>query len=767
MVEIQQITEALELAEAYRNNQPDKGLQLLLPAWEAYVQACLYDNTVQVKMPRLLFSLYLKTGANGLDQTIALADKYLQYSQVQQNELLHAEMLYLKSKALRYGGQYKPALALALQALVVFEKYGFEKGNYIEVVAGLTYNCLLLVEYENAFRYNRQHFDLAVRDDDKHQQAIALYYLSVLHGRIGNMHESVITTVQTIRFARLHNLTQQFISCHIDMAIMLDKLQKRKLAQAFFVTGIKNYENSKDEYGFIWAILQYLMNQHKHNNLDGIVAIMRQYDNVIERNYYGHYRYMIANYRLLALTHQGKLNEAVAFLPILQQALEHTIQPFERGNILDALSYYYAQLGDYKQAYEYCNKVVANNAAEYDDEHRSRLRSIHIRQNLADAKRDKQQTEQLAELKQQFLAHISHEIRSPMNAIIGLSGLLADEDLPPRQKEIAGIVRRSSENLLNVVNDVLDNAKIESGKFTIENVSFSLPDLLNDAIALLKHRADEKGITFLYEHQAGLPAFITGDPTRLRQVLVNLLNNAVKFTTQGSVTLSVKHIADVNGLVSIQFTVSDTGIGIPAELTNKIFSGYTQATAGTARRYGGTGLGLKISKELVQLMGGKLTVQSIEGKGSTFGFVLQFAIGEPPAATGLSHQFVYSGPYVFKFLVADDLEDNRYVFDMLLKAIFPTAQVTLLTNGQEAVDAIHKNNYDLIVMDIDMPVMNGIEAALNILALNPQQKILGSSANVVVSPADIQAYGFTGFLPKPFTRLQFTETLRTLLAQQL
>ena len=314
-----------------------------------------------------------------------------------------------------------------------------------------------------------------------------------------------------------------------------------------------------------------------------------------------------------------------------------------------------------------------------------------------------------------------------------------------------------------MVNDVLDNAKIESGKFTIENVSFSLPDLLNDAIALLKHKADEKGITLLYDYQAGLPAYITGDPTRLRQVLVNLLNNAVKFTMQGSVTLSVKHIADVNGLVSIQFTVSDTGIGIPAELTNKIFSGYTQATAGTARRYGGTGLGLKISKELVQLMGGTLTVQSHQGQGSVFAFTLPMAISQPPATDTAHEDFVYTGSKTFSFLVADDLEDNRYVFSMLLKRIFPASSVTLAADGKQAVANASAHHYDLIIMDIDMPVMNGIEAAMNILAISPQQKILGSSANVILGAGDIKEYGFAGFIPKPFTRRQFAETMRLLL----
>lgn len=764
-MELTQLQQIFEKADALRKDDPAAGLQLLLPAWQAYVLQGQTDNTLQVKIPRLLFSLLLKSGADGLDKTIALADTYLEYKQVQDNELLRAEMLYLKSKALRYGGQHKPALALALDAFAIFEKYNFEKGNYIEVLGGLAYNYILLGGYEPAFKYNHQHFELAVRDDDKHQQAIAMYYLGVLHSRIGNLHEAVIANIRIIRFVRKYDLAGSFISSHTDLAISLDKLGKPKMATPFFEKGIKDYEDAKDEYSMVWAVLQYVMSQHKNNKHEQLVAIVERYRSVLLRNQYGNYRYLIATYLMMVHIYQNEMEEAGSYLQVLLDALEHTMQSFERGNILDVLTFYYSTIGDYKQAYEYANKHIANNMAEYDDQERSRLRSLHIHQNLAAAKREKEQIEQLALLKQQFLANISHEIRSPMNAIIGLSSLLAEEDMSPRQKEIAGIIKRSSENLLNVINDVLDNAKIESGRFTIENIPFSLTYLLNDVLALLSHKAKEKGIELLFDAAPDLPAYVTGDPTRLRQVLVNLLNNAVKFTTQGSVTLQVTAQPGATaGNVALHIAVCDTGIGIPAAQLNNIFSGYKQASADTARIYGGTGLGLKISKELVQLMDGTLTVQSHQGQGSVFAFTLPMAISQPPATDTAHEDFVYTGSKTFSFLVADDLEDNRYVFSMLLKRIFPASSVTLAADGKQAVANASAHHYDLIIMDIDMPVMNGIEAAMNILATSPQQKILGSSANVILGAGDIKEYGFAGFIPKPFTRWQFAETMRTMLA---
>ncbi len=336
------------------------------------------------------------------------------------------------------------------------------------------------------------------------------------------------------------------------------------------------------------------------------------------------------------------------------------------------------------------------------------------------------------------------------------------------QKQKITIIKRSSENLLMMINDLLDNAKIEAGKFTIESVPFSLPDLLNDVVALLAQKAAEKGIELLLDCSEGLPAYLSGDPTRLRQVLVNLLNNAVKFTPQGSVTLKVEeHANGAPEKTKLHFTVRDTGIGIAAEQLGNIFSGYMQASANTARNYGGTGLGLKISKELVQLMGGILTVESSEGSGSTFSFSLPFTISQPPGNDSTNQEFSYTGAQTFSFLIADDLEDNRYVFKMLLENIFPNSVVTLANDGMQAVNSAIASNYDLIVMDIDMPVMNGIEAAMKILADKPQQKILGSSANVILEAADLKEYGFEGFIPKPFTKKQFAETLRELLAGRL
>ena len=242
--------------------------------------------------------------------------------------------------------------------------------------------------------------------------------------------------------------------------------------------------------------------------------------------------------------------------------------------------------------------------------------------------------ESASRTKSDFLASMSHEIRTPMNAIMGIADLLAKTPLSPEQDKYVQIFRRAGDNLLNLINDILDLSKVEASQLELERTGFSLNDLLEKVTEMVAVRAHEKGLALVCEIAPNVPTDLVGDPTRLRQVLLNLLGNAIKFTESGEVSLRVAPDADSTVPTALRFTVSDTGIGIPGEKLGRVFERFTQADSSTTRRFGGSGLGLTISKRLVELMGGRIWVESEVGKGSVFSFAVPFEIWAGGQAAG-------------------------------------------------------------------------------------------------------------------------------------
>lgn len=758
LVEIAHIKKEIGHAEAIRTEQPERALAIVKEAWMEYIRQNIADEEIQTKAPRLMFSLLIKNGGDAYKQAIELAETYLALPAVQNNPLLQAEMTYLKSKALRYGGQTLDSLPFALQALELFDKAHYNTGNYFEVLGGLSYNYLLLSKFEESFVYNNRHLELARQKNEAHQQYIALYYAACLHHRIGNLHQSCIEHIQAIRFSKKSKLPHHiYISSYSDVAILLNAMGKYRLAERFFELSIEAFETNNDLHNQVWAMLQYFISLQQQRKFEKMQADLDKYEKVLSDFSYGSYKYQIANFKAQALLAQNKPEPVAQLVPVLIESLSQPLQDFNMGNMLGTLSNYYEQIGDFKQALFYSNKLAENRRDTFNSERASRLRSMQIQHNIANAKREKEEAERLARLKQEFLANMSHEIRSPMNAVIALSSLLAEDEMPAEQKRKVNIIKRSSENLLGIINDVLDNAKIEAGKFTIEQIVFGLHELIAEIRDTLQYKADDKGLILKTAIESNVPEFATGDPTRLRQVFINLLNNALKFTRAGSVTLTARQTL----AGAITFEIADTGIGISKQQTERIFAGYTQASSDTARNFGGTGLGLKISKELVQLMGGQLQLESEEGKGSRFWFNLPLAEARHPEGITANSQFMYAGAPL-KFLIADDISDNRFVISKLLQKYFAGCSYSEAEDGNQAVQMALQSKYDLILMDIDMPVINGIEAAIKIRESRPQQKILASSANVFLSGEELKSFGFIGFLLKPFTQMQFEERMRAL-----
>lgn len=616
----------------------------------------------------------------------------------------------------RDTGDLAEALSYFEKALAINESIGDDVAQSVNL-SSIAYLHYDLNDYDNALEFALRCIPIFEKANDEHR-LMSLYHI------LGNIYFKQEQYLEALRYFE-ENVT------HANIDTMLHALAISGLGKVYY----KMHDIDKAK--------QYLKSA---------LALGKDLGNVevqISCHFYqGRLEMDEGNYK----TALNELREA------LTMAENHT-RKHDIMSIHEYLSALYERMGDTPNAFHHLKTFQEIKEEIFKQTTLNKFRNLQARQEIELAQKEKEVAEKTATLKQQFMANMSHEIRTPMNAIVGMTRLLLEKEPKPDQLRYLNAIQQSADNLLVIINDILDLSKIEAGKIEIEKTDFSLSEMVQSVLDMLMLKCEEKGLSLKANLDKAIPNRLVGDPTRIHQILLNLAGNAVKFTEKGSVEIKATLQKTEEKKHLIRFDVIDTGIGISKDYVNKIFDSFTQAGTDIARKFGGTGLGLTISKQLTSLMNGNIFVTSELGKGTTFSVLLP--LEEAKEQTTVSSEKIINDDTLKKLenirlLLVEDNEFNRMVAEDTLRSTVPNIKLDTAYNGKIAVDKVSVNDYDVVLMDIQMPVMDGVEATKNIRKLPAPKnatKIIAMTANVLQE--DIQRYleaGMNAHLSKPFQK---------------
>lgn len=650
-------------------------------------------------------------------------------------------------------------------------------------------------EYTEKAKINARKFE----NDERLLDAISLQYR--IQRYLGNLEKAQEIVNEQIDIAYKVNDLQQIASAYQNQAILFHRQRLKQDAIEAFEKAIRYITKSNNKYyistfsiGYSGVLLDFNETELAEKNLK------KGYNLAKENNYLSPLALAYCNLGLL-YEHQKKekkciqsykscirlfnevnnttdeitakimLSNAYVTFNRLEDAenlLKQTLDFSESNNvkynligIYEALTSLLEKKENYKESLLYFKKLNKLKEEYLSNETDKRIRHLETTKRIDILKLEKESAEKMAEIKHDFLANMSHEIRTPINSILGICYLLQQQSLNNIQHDYVERLKRSGENLLGIINDVLDISKIESGKMELNHDVFSLDELINDVYTSLEPKSNAKELQFkVINNNADI--LLHGDKVRTYQVLLNIVSNAIKFTEKGSVMLSVKTETIDKLTKKITFTVTDTGIGINKKKINNIFDRYEQADETIKNKFGGTGLGLAISKKIIELMNGTISINSKLNNGSKFTITIPFQLADADNNDGLEHKISANLIDNKIILIADDNEENRLVLREILLSHNKTVRIMEACDGNDVIGMLFKRIPDVIFMDLDMPNLNGIETTQQIRRNRKYDniKIIASTASLIaLSEEELNEIGFNGLIRKPFKVTELLDKL--------